>query len=192
MSTFSPDNSSSSANYCSPSKVKADPISSALLSPHVASTQSSPINDLHLDFIRSLSQVSVQDNNPTSLTSEQIADNLFSALPNFFNSDSFLTGNSADEQRSTSWSDGLTSATQSRSVVKMRGIPYNTDKFEILNFFSGFNLTENDIFICYNDDMKPTGEAYVNFTSLEDAQRAVVEKDRKHIGPRYVELFLDR
>jgi hypothetical protein len=40
--------------------------------------------------------------------------------------------------------------------------------------------------------MKPTGEAYVNFTSLEDAQRAVVEKDRKHIGPRYVELFLDR
>ena len=196
MSTFSPDNSSSSTgNFCSPGSKSKDVIGSALLSPNIASTQSSPINDLHLDLLRSLSQVSVQDNNPAPLTSEQIADNLFSALPNLFNSDSFLAGTSTEEQRPTSWSDGLVgtpAAKPSRNIVRMRGIPYNTDKFEILNFFHGFNLSENDIYICYNDDGKPTGEAYVQFLSLEEAQRAVVEKDRKHIGPRYVELFLDR
>jgi len=40
--------------------------------------------------------------------------------------------------------------------------------------------------------LKPTGEAFVSFLTLEEAQRAIVEKDRKHIGPRYVELFLDK
>lgn len=192
MNTFSPSAEQPSPAFQSPSKIKTDPISTVLLSPRVTTTQSSPISDLHLDLIRSLSQVSVQDNSP-SLTSEQIADNLFSALPNLFNSDQFLT---PSEEQTTSWSEGLqpspTTVTPQKSVVRMRGIPYNTDKFEILNFFQGFTLKENDIYICYNDEMKPTGEAYVQFVSLEEAQRAVVEKDRKHIGPRYVELFLDR
>jgi len=171
------------SNYNSPKKNTIDPMTNALLSPRIQSNQNSPLQDLPLDLIRSFSQVSVQEQSPSTLTSEQIADNLFSALPNLFNNDQYLPHVNEEV-----WSDAI----PSRCVVRMRGIPYNTDKYEILNFFTGFSLTENDILICYNDDLKPTGEAFVSFLTLEEAQRAIVEKDRKHIGPRYVELFLDK
>lgn len=169
------------STYNSPKKTSIDPMTNALLSPRIQSNQNSPLQDLPLDLIRSFSQVSVSE--PSALTSEQIADNLFSALPSLFNNEQYLPHVNEEV-----WSDAI----PSRCVVRMRGIPYNTDKYEILNFFTGFSLTENDILICYNDDLKPTGEAFVSFLTLEEAQRAIVEKDRKHIGPRYVELFLDK
>jgi heterogeneous nuclear ribonucleoprotein F/H len=39
-------------------------------------------------------------------------------------------------------------------------------------------------------DGRPSGEAWISFARLEDARRAVREKDRHHMGDRYVELFL--
>ena len=202
MSTYSPSTTDHiSAAFASPNKVKADPMS--LLSPRGAnpSTDTSPVNDLN-DFLRSFSQMNVNERkSPLSLTSEQIADNLFSSLSGtLFGSDQFLLP-SETEQSKPSWSDGfqmahaatvLPNSNQQKTVVRMRGIPYNTDKFEILNFFAGYSLDENDVYICYNEELKPTGEAYVQFGTADEAHRAVLEKDRKHIGPRYVELFIDR
>lgn len=37
-------------------------------------------------------------------------------------------------------------------------------------------------------DGKPTGEAYVTFGSRAEAERAVVERNRKPFGNRFVEL----
>eukprot|EP00887_Chlorella_sp_A99_P001529 scaffold8.g1529.t1 len=36
---------------------------------------------------------------------------------------------------------------------------------------------------------KPTGEAYVSFKDAEEAQRALKERQHKHMGPRYIEIF---
>jgi heterogeneous nuclear ribonucleoprotein F/H len=40
----------------------------------------------------------------------------------------------------------------------------------------------------FNEREQPTGEAYVEFSSPDDRERAMT-KDRQHIGGRYVELF---
>ena len=40
----------------------------------------------------------------------------------------------------------------------------------------------------FNEREQPTGEAYVEFSTPDDRERAMT-KDRQHIGGRYVELF---
>ena len=34
---------------------------------------------------------------------------------------------------------------------------------------------------------KPNGEAYVQFSSAEEARRALKERQHEHMGPRYIE-----
>jgi hypothetical protein len=74
--------------------------------------------------------------------------------------------------------------------VKLRGLPYGATTQDVASFFRGFGAVENSIQFGFNSDGRPSGEAWVSFTRLEDARRAVREKDRNHMGDRYVELFL--
>jgi len=74
------------------------------------------------------------------------------------------------------------------SVVKLRGLPYKVTRNDILEFFSGLSVPLNGVHLMFNEREQPTGEAYVEFSSLEDRERAM-GKDRQHIGGRYVELF---
>jgi len=37
---------------------------------------------------------------------------------------------------------------------------------------------------------RPSGEAWVSFGSQQEAARAIAERNRAHIGNRYVELYL--
>ena len=76
----------------------------------------------------------------------------------------------------------------SDSVVKMRGLPYKVTRNDILDFFSGFSVPLNGVHLIFNEREQPTGEAYVEFSSADDRERAM-SKDRQHIGGRYVELF---
>jgi len=46
----------------------------------------------------------------------------------------------------------------------------------------------NGVHLMFNEREQPTGEAYVEFSTAEDRERAMT-KDRQHIGGRYVELF---
>jgi hypothetical protein len=39
---------------------------------------------------------------------------------------------------------------------------------------------------------RASGEAWVTFTSAAEAERAVQERNRQHMGSRYVELFVYR
>lgn len=73
-------------------------------------------------------------------------------------------------------------------VLKLRGLPYSVKKSEIVKFFKDFNLTEDKVHIGYRHDGKATGEAYVEFSSAEEAKRAMC-RDNKLIGTRYIELF---
>ncbi|EOD11302.1 hypothetical protein EMIHUDRAFT_55470, partial [Emiliania huxleyi CCMP1516] len=74
------------------------------------------------------------------------------------------------------------------SVVKMRGLPYKVTRNDILEFFAGLSVPLNGVHLMFNEREQPTGEAYVEFSSPEDRERAM-SKDRQHMGGRYVELF---
>lgn len=74
-------------------------------------------------------------------------------------------------------------------VLKLRGLPYSVSKSEIVEFFGHeFCLNEESVHIVSRSDGKATGEAYVEFTSVEMAKKAMC-KDKMTIGSRYVELF---
>lgn len=70
----------------------------------------------------------------------------------------------------------------------MRGLPFSATKEDIIEFFDGFVLSEDSIHITSMSDGRPTGEAFVEFASAEDSE-AAMEKDRKTLGSRYIELF---
>eukprot|EP00310_Coccolithus_braarudii_P006538 CAMPEP_0183378550 /NCGR_PEP_ID=MMETSP0164_2-20130417/124971_1 /TAXON_ID=221442 /ORGANISM="Coccolithus pelagicus ssp braarudi, Strain PLY182g" /LENGTH=510 /DNA_ID=CAMNT_0025556117 /DNA_START=104 /DNA_END=1636 /DNA_ORIENTATION=- len=74
------------------------------------------------------------------------------------------------------------------SVLKMRGLPYKVTRNDILEFFTGLSVPLNGVHLMYNEREQPTGEAFVEFSSGEDRERAMT-KDRQHMGGRYVELF---
>ncbi|CDP01794.1 unnamed protein product [Coffea canephora] len=73
-------------------------------------------------------------------------------------------------------------------VLKLRGLPYSVKKSDIVKFFGDFNLTDDKVHIGYRHDGKATGEAYVEFSSAEEAKKAMC-RDNKLIGTRYIELF---
>ncbi|XP_021674787.1 uncharacterized protein LOC110660707 isoform X2 [Hevea brasiliensis] len=73
-------------------------------------------------------------------------------------------------------------------ILKMRGLPFSVKKPQIIEFFKEFKLIEERIHIACRPDGKATGEAYVEFVSVEEAKRAM-NKDKMTIGSRYVELF---
>lgn len=72
--------------------------------------------------------------------------------------------------------------------LKLRGLPYSVTKTEIVDFFEDYKVSEDRVHIACRADGKATGEAYVEFSSSEEAKRAM-SKDRMLIGSRYVELF---
>ncbi len=60
----------------------------------------------------------------------------------------------------------------------------------LILFFKFFSpLKPVSVVILKGRDRRPTGEAEVEFATPTDAQRAM-EKDKKYMGKRYVELFL--
>lgn len=77
------------------------------------------------------------------------------------------------------------------SRVKIRGLPYQVTVHEIVEFFHGYGITRESINLGTTPDGRPSGEAWVTFPDMETGQVAVREKNRKHIGSRYVELFME-
>nr|XP_043634055.1 G-rich sequence factor 1-like isoform X2 [Erigeron canadensis] len=73
-------------------------------------------------------------------------------------------------------------------ILKLRGLPFTVKKSDILNFFKNYRVADEKVHIACRPDGKVTGEAYVTFESTEAAMEAM-ERDRKMIGTRYVELF---
>eukprot|EP00475_Leptophrys_vorax_P044375 TRINITY_DN8870_c0_g2_i1.p1 TRINITY_DN8870_c0_g2~~TRINITY_DN8870_c0_g2_i1.p1 ORF type:complete len:240 (-),score=13.50 TRINITY_DN8870_c0_g2_i1:93-788(-) len=83
---------------------------------------------------------------------------------------------------------GHLAASQPSAVLKMRGLPYQATKPDIIEFFDGFNLSDANVHVLTQLDGRSTGEAFVEFNSPADAL-AAMEKDHSRMGSRYVELF---
>ncbi|KAK8952595.1 hypothetical protein KSP39_PZI004728 [Platanthera zijinensis] len=73
-------------------------------------------------------------------------------------------------------------------VLKLRGLPYSATETDIAEFFQEYEAREENVHIVRRPDGKVTGEAYVEFESVEVAKKAM-SKDKMTIGSRYVELF---
>jgi len=73
--------------------------------------------------------------------------------------------------------------------LRMRGLPFNTTKAEISEFFKQYHPIEDSITLTYRSDGRATGEGYVGFNSPDDAQQAML-LHKSTLGSRYIELFI--
>uniref|UniRef100_A0A1A8FHN4 G-rich RNA sequence binding factor 1 n=1 Tax=Nothobranchius korthausae TaxID=1143690 RepID=A0A1A8FHN4_9TELE len=74
------------------------------------------------------------------------------------------------------------------AVVLLRGLPFSCREDDIVNFFSGLDIAEGGITIVADNRGKNSGDAFVQFSSPEEADKAL-QKDREVIGHRYIEVF---
>lgn len=76
-------------------------------------------------------------------------------------------------------------------IVSMTNVPYKANIEDILDFFSDFDVTAEDIIRRYNDEGKPTGDARVRFESPSEARRAIDLKDKCRLTnrPVFLQLF---
>lgn len=73
--------------------------------------------------------------------------------------------------------------------LRMRGLPFQATKQDIMEFFKDFKPIESSILLTYRVDGRATGEGYVAFNDAEDA-KAAMTMHRSTIGSRYIELFI--
>lgn len=77
---------------------------------------------------------------------------------------------------------------RSGTVIEVTNIPYRANIDDILDFFKGYPLSEDDIIRKYNNRGQPTGDARINFKTAEDAQTAVRRLKNQSIMGRTITL----
>ncbi|KAG1680359.1 hypothetical protein FOA52_015450 [Chlamydomonas sp. UWO 241] len=84
-------------------------------------------------------------------------------------------------------------ASHADSVLKMKSLPFEATQLDVIQFFEEFKMKPNGVQLLVRCDNKPTGEAFVEFESADEAARAIREKDHKvfseKFGDRYVRLI---
>jgi heterogeneous nuclear ribonucleoprotein F/H/epithelial splicing regulatory protein 1/2 len=61
---------------------------------------------------------------------------------------------------------------------------------DIFNFFESYDVITESLQLGVDALGRPSGEAWLTFTSSEEALRAVRERNRHYLGNRYLELSL--
>jgi len=74
------------------------------------------------------------------------------------------------------------------STVKLRGLPFRVSQDELLEFFTGYAAVPSSLQMGTDASGRSSGEAWITFSTPEEAARAVQERNREYIGNRYVEL----
>ena len=74
------------------------------------------------------------------------------------------------------------------SVIKIRGLPYQTTAMEVCRFFKDCEIVggPNGIYFPLNEKGLPTGEAYVEMETANDIEKAL-ERHKDYIGERWVD-----
>jgi hypothetical protein len=76
------------------------------------------------------------------------------------------------------------------STVKIRGLPFRATPTDILSFFDGYGYLAASLQLGVDALGRPSGEAWLSFTTPGEALRAVRERNRHYLGARYLELSL--
>ncbi|MCO5581588.1 hypothetical protein L7F22_035476 [Adiantum nelumboides] len=74
------------------------------------------------------------------------------------------------------------------TCVKMKNLPYSALPRDVARFFDGYRFAPNGVHMVTAVTGRPTGEAFVEFASVEEANRAM-ERNRCSMGPRFIELL---
>uniref|UniRef100_A0A1B6ITZ8 RRM domain-containing protein n=2 Tax=Homalodisca liturata TaxID=320908 RepID=A0A1B6ITZ8_9HEMI len=72
--------------------------------------------------------------------------------------------------------------------VRLRGLPFKCLEEDIAYFFRGFEIVPYGITIVTDSNGRPTGDAFVQFSNKEFADKAL-KKDKKKLFHRYIEVF---
>lgn len=83
---------------------------------------------------------------------------------------------------------GLDEELRNSSVVRLRGLPFTATENDIRDFFTGLDMVPDGIALQLNFQGRSTGQAFVQFVDVENANKAL-ERNRQHIGSRYIEVF---
>ncbi|CAD5225088.1 unnamed protein product [Bursaphelenchus xylophilus] len=73
-------------------------------------------------------------------------------------------------------------------AVRVRGLPYSCKKEDVYDFFKGMSVVEVIFGKEPGEWGRPTGEAFIRFSTKEEADRAM-QLNGQYLGKRYVELF---
>ncbi|PNH05775.1 Heterogeneous nuclear ribonucleoprotein H [Tetrabaena socialis] len=71
----------------------------------------------------------------------------------------------------------------------MKGLPFKGGKDDIAKFFAGFSLRTDQVFLRKHPDGRPNGEAFVEFSSADEARRAT-QKDRETFGEKFGDRYV--
>ncbi|KAM8923912.1 heterogeneous nuclear ribonucleoprotein H3 [Pelodytes ibericus] len=75
-------------------------------------------------------------------------------------------------------------------IVRVRGLPWSCTREEVLEFFSECAILDGvgGIHFTTSKEGRPSGEAFILLETDDDLKKAL-EKDRKYMGHRYIEVF---
>ncbi|XP_077543133.1 epithelial splicing regulatory protein fusilli isoform X1 [Haemaphysalis longicornis] len=81
-----------------------------------------------------------------------------------------------------------TDVVDSNTVVRARGLPWQSSDQDIAKFFSGLNIVKGGVALCLSPQGRRNGEALVRFENSEHRDMAL-KRHKHHIGQRYIEVY---
>ncbi|XP_013780783.1 epithelial splicing regulatory protein 2-like isoform X2 [Limulus polyphemus] len=76
----------------------------------------------------------------------------------------------------------------SNTVVRARGLPWQSSDQDIARFFRGLNIVKGGVALCLSPQGRRNGEALVRFVNQEHRDMAL-KRHKHHIGQRYIEVY---
>ncbi|KAK7913660.1 hypothetical protein WMY93_013871 [Mugilogobius chulae] len=76
----------------------------------------------------------------------------------------------------------------SETVIRARGLPWQSSDQDIARFFKGLNIAKGGVALCLNNQGRRNGEALVRFINSEHRDLAL-ERHKHHMGSRYIEVY---
>uniref|UniRef100_A0A673BVB4 Epithelial splicing regulatory protein 2-like n=1 Tax=Sphaeramia orbicularis TaxID=375764 RepID=A0A673BVB4_9TELE len=81
-----------------------------------------------------------------------------------------------------------TEPVDSETVIRARGLPWQSSDQDIARFFKGLNIAKGGVALCLNAQGRRNGEALVRFINSEHRDLAL-ERHKHHMGSRYIEVY---
>uniref|UniRef100_A0A8C2DFP8 Epithelial splicing regulatory protein 2 n=1 Tax=Cyprinus carpio TaxID=7962 RepID=A0A8C2DFP8_CYPCA len=85
-------------------------------------------------------------------------------------------------------SSSKTEAVDSETVIRARGLPWQSSDQDIARFFKGLNIAKGGVALCLNAQGRRNGEALVRFINSEHRDMAL-DRHKHHMGNRYIEVY---
>ncbi|KAA8595451.1 hypothetical protein FQN60_010742, partial [Etheostoma spectabile] len=81
-----------------------------------------------------------------------------------------------------------TEPVDSETVIRARGLPWQSSDQDIARFFKGLSIAKGGVALCLNAQGRRNGEALVRFINSEHRDLAL-ERHKHHMGNRYIEVY---